>query len=386
MKLITRIGRLNDDRRRKGPTLLLTIFISGALLLGPSISEANLTKKTPASSFLLAGVTNVKQISQLTGAKSPNATEKYKIVGTDLGSMFRAHGKTWFVFGDTFGERAANLTGGGGTIWRSNTLAYSSDTNPSDGIKLDGFIVDDVGWAMELLSSAKVDNLEMTVIPTYGFEANGAMYLAYMSVKHWGVPGEWEVNHSGLAKSKDKGRSWTKLAGPRWTGTSNFVQVSVTKIGSYLYFWGVTHGRFSGVQLMRVPEKKVESLKEYEYFSGTTTDLQPKWSKKQSAAETIVEDTVGELSVVWNGYLKRWLMTYTNGGGSGTTIRESVSPWGPWGDGLSLISGEKTPGQYAPFMLPEYTAKNGMTIFFTLSLWDPYNVFWYSADLVKKTS
>jgi hypothetical protein len=380
------MGSTNERTHRKGSIFLLTILLSGALLLAPLIPEASSAKKPPVSPFLLAGVTNVKQISQLTGAGSPNKTEKYKVVGTDLGSMFRAHGKIWFVFGDTFGERAAGLTGGGGGIWRSNTLAYSTDKDPSNGIKLDGFIVDDVGWAMELLSSAKVDNLEMTVIPTYGFEANGAMYLAYMSVKHWGVPGEWEVNHSGLAKSKDKGKSWTKLAAPQWSGTSNFVQVSVTKIGSYLYFWGVTHGRFSGVQLMRVPEKKVESLKEYEYFSGTTADSQPKWSKKQSSAETIVEDTVGELSVVWNSYLKRWLMTYTNGGGNGTTIRESASPWGPWGDGISLLSGTTTPGQYAPYMFPEYTTNGGKTIFFALSLWDPYNVFWYSADLVKKTS
>jgi hypothetical protein len=286
------MGSTYEHTHRKSSIFLLTLLVSGGLLLAPLIPEASSAKKPPVAPFLLAGVTNVKQISQLTGADSPNATEKYKIVGQDLGSMFRAFGKVWFVFGDTFGERAANFTGGGGTMWRSNTLAYSTDKDPTNGIKLDGYIVDDVGWAMELLSSFKVDNLEMTVIPTYGFEANGAMYLAYMSVKHWGVPGEWEVNHSGLAKSKDEGKSWTKLATPRWSGTSNFVQVSVTKIDGYLYFWGVTHGRFSGVQLMRVLEKKVESLKDYEYFSGTTADLQPKWSKKQSSAQCYLANAI----------------------------------------------------------------------------------------------
>jgi hypothetical protein len=42
------------------------------------------------------------------------------------------------------------------------------------------------------------------------------------------------------------------------------------------------------------------------------------------------------------------------------------------------------PGLYAPYMLPEYTSNDGRTIYFTLSKWGPYNVFWYRADLVKK--
>ena len=42
------------------------------------------------------------------------------------------------------------------------------------------------------------------------------------------------------------------------------------------------------------------------------------------------------------------------------------------------------PDLYAPFMLPKYTANHGRTIYFTLSKWGPYNVFWSRADLVKK--
>src|SRR5258707_15385601 len=103
--------------------------------------------------FELQGVTNVVQVSQLTGPTSPNKTGKYEVAGQDLGSMFRADGKTWFVFGDTFGHRASGMTGGGGTDWRSNTLAYSTDTNPVDGIKFDGYILDSTKWAKELITA-----------------------------------------------------------------------------------------------------------------------------------------------------------------------------------------------------------------------------------------
>jgi hypothetical protein len=337
-----------------------------------------------AKPLVLTGVQNVKQVAQLTGHDSINKTAKYEIAGQDLGSMFRADGKTWFVFGDTFGQRDAGVTGGGGTEWRSNALAYTSDTDPADGIRFDGYIADDIGWAKELIDSKKVDGHEMTVIPTYGFAANGAMYLAYMSVKHWGDPGEWQTNYSGFAKSTDHGQTWAKLDAPRWPGTSNFIQVSVTSLDGTLYFWGVTHGRFGGVQLMKVAAEDVEQQSAYRYFTGTDSNGKPRWSSTMSEAKTIVDSTVGELSVAWNDYLQRWIMTYTDGAGAGALIRESAHPWGPWGDAKTLVSSADVPGLYSPYMLPEYTSNGGKTIYFTLSKWDPYNVYWYRADLVKK--
>lgn len=334
--------------------------------------------------FLLEGVENVTEVSQLTGPASPNKTGRYEVAGQDLGSMFKAGDRTWFVFGDTFGSREPGMTGGGGGIWRSNTLAYTTDEDPADGIELDGYVVDNTNWAKELLSAKQLDGVEITVIPTYGFAANGRMYLDYMSVRHWGVPGEWETNHSGLARSTDEGETWTKLDSPRWPGNGNFVQVSVANVEGELYFWGVSHGRFGGVQLMKVPEEKVEEQGAYRYFTGLAGDGSPQWSTDMKAANTIIDGTVGELSVAWNSYLERWLMSYTDGGSASASLRESASPWGPWSDRTTLVSQGDVPGLYAPYMLPEYTANDGRTIYFTLSKWGPYNVFWYRADLVKK--
>jgi hypothetical protein len=348
-------------------------------------AKVNMLAVGEKPAFVLAGVTNVQQVAQITGPDSPNATGKYEVAGQDLGSMFQADGKTWFLFGDTFGQRAPGMTGGGGSEWRSNTLAYTKDDDPTDGITLDGYIVDNTGWAKELISAKQIDGVEMTVIPTYGFAANGAMYIDYMSVRHWGEPGEWETNYSGLAKSTDGGQTWTKLASPRWAGDGNFVQVSVANVDDELYFWGVTHGRFGGVQLMKVGEQDVERQGAYRYFAGTGSSGEPTWSPHPSDAKTIVDDTVGELSVVWNSYLDRWLMTYTDGGTTDAAIREAPSPWGPWSDAMTLVSQADVPGLYAPFMLPQYTANHGRTIYFTLSKWGPYNVFWYRADLVKKS-
>src|SRR5262249_8785728 len=237
--------------RKAIPTVAAMIAALTPSLFGCSSHGADM-KSISTPPFVVTGVTGVRQIAQLTGPDSPNKTDRYEVAGQDLGSMFEADGRTWFVFGDTFGRREAGQSGGEGIEWRSNALAYSTDTDPTDGIRLDGYIVDGRGRARELLDSEKIDGSEITVIPTNGFAADGAMYLAFMSVRHWGEPGEWDVNYSGLAKSVDHGRTWTKLAAPRWPGDSNFVQVSVTPYQGDLYFWGVTHGRHGGVQLMKV--------------------------------------------------------------------------------------------------------------------------------------
>jgi hypothetical protein len=362
------------------PLAVLAISLPGCA----GQAGVNMQPVAQRQAFVLAGVRNVTQVSQLTGPDSPNRTGRFAVAGQDLGSMFHAGGRTWFVFGDTFGSRSPGMVGGGGGNWRSNTLAYTTDRNPVDGIRLDGYIVDSTHWAKELLPAKQVDGVEITVIPTYGFAAGGAMYLDYMSVRHWGQPGRWETNYSGLARSTDGGRTWTKLASPRWPGNSNFVQVSVAHVRGDLYFWGVTHGRFGGVKLMKVAERDVEHQGAYRYFAGVDAAGAPRWSPNMAAARTVAKGTVGELSVVWNPYLERWLMTSSDGASTNAVIREGIAPWGPWSEPSTLVSQADVPGLYAPYMSPEYTTNHGRTIYFTLSKWGPYNVFWYRADLVRK--
>ncbi len=194
---------------------------------GTAVSAAPKGFALPSTTpFVLASVQNVSQVGQITGAEAPGPTTQWGVGYMDLGSMFEANGKVYFTFGDDFATRDEGQTGGGGNGWLSNVMAWTTDDDPSDGITLEGMITDGTGLAKELLPSKKVDNDEMTVIPTYGFEAAGAMYLHWMSVRHWGVSGEWEVNDAGLAKSTDEGQSWTVLDSPRWGGESGFVQAA----------------------------------------------------------------------------------------------------------------------------------------------------------------
>lgn len=344
----------------------------------------------PHKPFVLEGVSGLTQIAQLTGPDAINDTATVSVAGTDLGSMTNIGDRTFFFFGDTFGERDPDSTGGQGDNWRSNVAAWTTDADPSDGITFDGWLTDDFGEAGAMVEGDHDPDGtgEVTKIPTYGFEVDGALYVYYMSVRHWGEPGEWDANYAGLARSTDEGKTWKALKNPRWPGDSNFIQVAtahVTEGGTeYVYFWSIPSGRFGSVDLMRVPATRaaVEDPNAYSYFAGTGKDGSPRWSADMADAATVVDGTIGELSVMWSSYLDRWLMTYSDGGNA--YIREGITPWGPWGDPITLASAADYPGLYSPYMNPRYVADGGRKIYFTMSLWGPYNVFWFGVDLDKR--
>ncbi|WP_306893243.1 DUF4185 domain-containing protein [Agromyces albus] len=367
-----------DVRKRMVATAVL--MASAAFLVACANDVGAMTGGAADAEFVITGVAGVERISQLTGPDSANDTGSAMVAGTDLGSMFEADGRTWFVFGDTFGERPGDAFGGTGGIWRSNVLAHSTDDDPSDGISLDGFVTDDLGWATEALPSKKVDGDEMTVIPTYGFEANGDLYLHSMSVRRWGEPGEWETNHAGLARSDDDGTTWRSLDDMVWPGGGGFQQVSVAHVGDDLYFWGIPAGRLGSVQLMKVAEREVETASAYRYFSGTDAAGRPFWSDAAEDAATVIDRATGELSVQWNPGLERWVMT-TMIDNSDAALYEGITPWGPWSEPTTLITQSELPGLYAPFLSPRFISDDGRTMYFTLSQWGPYNVFWYKLDL-----
>lgn len=338
--------------------------------------------------FVLRGVSNLTEIAQLTGPGAINDTESVAVAGTDLGSMVTVGDRTYLLFGDTFGVRDPDSYGGQGEFWRSNVVAWTTDDDPSDGLTFDGWLVDDVGLAAPIVEGDHDPGgigAEVTKIPTYGFAVEDAIYVLFMSVESWNEPGAWDANYAALARSTDDGATWETLDAPRWPGDSGVIQVATAHVvedgEEYVYFWTIPAGRFGGVSLMRVPATRaaVEDEAAYSYFVGTDDDGSPRWSSDLTDAVRVVDPTVGELSVMWSTYLERWVMTYSDLGNA--YIREGLTPWGPWGEPIELVSGADYPGLYSPYLSPRYTSADGRTLYFTLSLWGPYNVFWFSVDL-----
>jgi hypothetical protein len=226
---------------------------------------------------------------------------------------------------------------------------------------------------------------EITTIPTYGFATQKHLFLAFMSVHQWGEPGHWDVNYSSFAMSANNGATWTvEKRAVTWGAHSNFAQVAVVPDPSrkYLLFYGIPGGRFGSVKLMRTSNtwRGVLNADAYQYFTGTNSAGQPQWSSDAAQATVVAEAPVGELSVIYDPGLKHWFMTYLQGD-QNVVIRSASQWWGPWSEPQTLASQLRFPQLYGAFMDPHFLTNGERTIYFVMSQWVPYSVFWMKATL-----
>ncbi len=345
-------------RRKK-----LLIFI--ALQIGLStVIFSSAEAITPSATTMVARVTGATPDGET--MPNPNHTDtNYQISGTDLGIVWDKGGGEYFVlFGDTNGL--------GPDDWRSNTLAKSSDTNLADGLAFSTMIQDTPGHAKEILWSKKINFDEITVIPTAGVTVGTRHYIHYMSVNHWGDAGRWYTNYSGIAYSDDNGQNWTKHSTAKWynnttTWDSKFQMAAFVKNGGFIYMYTTPNGRFGNVYLSRVPENNLLNIDDYRYWNGNG------WETSQVSAKPVAIGTAGELSVAYNSYFKRFIMTYLNEDRQAIVMRDAPTPTGPWSGEKILVPGGFTGlGQYNAFMHP--LSNNSDTLYFIMSTWYPdYN-------------
>lgn len=353
--------------------LTLAAIVGGALL-------ARGTEQGAAPSPTMPRL-RVSHIALLTGLDSPNRTHGVGVAGTDLGSMFELDGRVCFLFGDTFAPKLGAMSRAG---WRSNTMAYSTDFDARDGIRFDGWITDPVThWAAEILPSRKdPDGLgERTVIPTAGIALDGTIYVFYQSVRRWGPPGYWDVNHSGIGVSHDSGQTFVKHE-PMWGSGSNFAQVAVSRDvngdgpePSGVFVCGIGGGRQGPVKLAWVPTDGLLDPAAYRYFAGVDERGTPLWDDEEVAAQ-VIPGPCGEPSVLWNPYLDRWMLVHLvpGPGQIRLVMRLAAHPWGPWGEPLTVLTARECPQLYGGFMHPRYTESDGRVVYLLVSRFDIYNV------------
>lgn len=335
-----------------------------------------------------------KAIEMVTGPGSPNKTiEKYSVAGTDLGIMWD-NGKTgdehdvMMLFGDTVGDCGID-----GDQWRSNVLFRSSDDSLANGMRIDSSPLGAPNFSKQvidgLLPNPRGGFPEFTVIPTGGVAVDGTQYVRWMSVRSWDVPGEWTTNYSGLASSTDGGETWhtdplTVRANFQGLGIAGIPAVSPANKdwqmsaflpgrdadSNFIYEFGTPSGRSGQARLARVPKAQIGTAAAYEYWNGST------WKQADTDATPVIQDTVSELSVQWNGYLGKYVAMYTNL--DGLVIRVADRPEGPWSVTNTLISGVTLPSLYGGFMHPWSTGKD---LYFVLTTWDRYNVIYMKTDL-----
>jgi len=343
-------------------------------------------------------LTNVKQIARLTGnplkgedLPSPNNTsEKYDIGGTDLGIIWETDSShVGIFFGDTNGKDfiATDKGGGNGSNWRSNVVAFSDDADLDDGLTINRMALDSNGKAREICAGAKNNPGKYnTSIPTAAIRAAGIDYVHYMNIYEWaGSNGRWLTNFSSLYASDDGGNNWTRKEEVTFKSDSKFSQVAYAKRDGFVYMIGTLAGRGSPAYLARIKEKDMLNKEKYEYWNGDSK----KWIKNnEHAATAIIPGPVGEASLLYHETYKRWIIAYSYDAAYDPKAKEKMHALvyrdakelnGNWSDLKILATDKEYPGLYSPYLHP--LKNKGDKLYFTMSLWKPYNVFLMTADI-----
>lgn len=358
-------------------------------------SNVNLDKQEKAGKRTL-NATNVCMVARLTGTSLPGETlfnpndtgTDFDVYGTDLGLMWHIEGnRVGLFFGDTSGEGfVINKNGGNGANWRSNVLAFSTDTNLEDGLKIDSMLLDAEGKAREVCDGAKANpEVYQTSIPTSAIRAGKIDCVHYMNIYDWGAPhGRWLTNYSSLYTSDDDGHTWIRRKEVIFSSESHFSQVAYAKRNGWVYMIGTQAGRGDAAYLARFHEKDILNMQAYEYWNSNRSE----WVRgDETAATPILHGPVGEASLMWHKKFKRWILTYNydpNHDKAPLTKKHAIlycdtDDITKWGAPKVLATAEKYPALYCAYMHP--LKDNDDKLWFIMSMWGPYNTFLMSADL-----
>ncbi len=358
-------------------------------------------------------VSRAAKIAQLVGdddrerhQPTANRTEsRYKLVSTDLGVPFQHKGRTYLLFGDTFGPP------------RGDAIAYTTSHSPEEGVDLT-FLHDESGTYRPVqIPGIGQGDFE---VPMAGTSVGGRMYV-YHTTDH---SEKVAMGRSIVAVSEDDGWSFRYLYD---LSTQQFINVSVSQVdnaawkglpratGTGLLLFGSGTYRRSSVRLAFQPAEQIGSRASVRYFAGLDATGKPTWSAQEADARPFFgTQCVGELSVTYNRFLHLWLMLYNvNGGQNSIVLRTADQPWGPWSEAQTIFdpradhgygrfmhaSGKDEPRDslsdpgreevggdaYGPYQFPDFATGHDSTttIYFTMSTWNPYTVVWMKATLKK---
>ncbi len=333
--------------------------------------------------------TGAKIVSRMTGATpagenypNPNRTDLwYNVGGTDLGIYWRMGGdKVGIVFGDTYGR---DWRPGYTPDWRSNVLAFSTDTNLLDGLTFDDMVCDETGSAKEIIYSAHNTSGtgDWSSIPTAGIRIGTTDYIHYMNVKAWNPI--WLTNWSGYASSTDGGQSWT-LHKELFKSSSRFAQVALWEQGEWIYAMGSIIGRRGLPYLARFKGENILSPNKYEYWNSEYGWMQNAELSTTPLFGNYTNEMYAEPTLVYHDYFKRWISVYYNEVKGRLVMRDAPQPTGPWSEERLVVEETQYPELYGGFIHP--LKLDGPYVYVSFTQWDPlYNVFLMRIDLTTET-
>ena len=397
----------------------------------------------PLRSSVVKVAGSTKRICQVTGefdqsvtppTPTKNRTERLaKLRGSDLGQSFSGpFGTVFFLFGDSVAIQETTERPRGG-----DAIAFAvSGQDPENCIQLQFYRASDGGYRSPAVDGGHLGIFET---PTGGFFYQGDAYV-FFATDAKGEP--LEPHRSILGKNPLAIDNSLKFERVFDVSTGTFISISPTLVGTdwrpsaeptmALLFATGPYRRSTDVVLAYLPLAEREQASSLRYFAGRDAAGQPDWQASQLRAASVFTrpevPCMGELSVAWNRFLRKWLMLYNscdpkeNGAGlRGINFRTADEPWGPWSGPQVLFNpdadagychfmhaerpcppGTTNPkdnlipegrpenafgGEYGPYVIDAYTsgdeARRVTTIYFLMSTWNPYQVVLMKSTLER---
>jgi hypothetical protein len=332
------------------------------------------------------------------------------VLGADLGPMTLYQGKLWFILGDTWIA---------GQPWDRFLVPYTVDTAPADGITIEGYLNCNAFPANALSPRPNYP------IPNALFTVNGAtsagMFAQFMDV--YEVDGhDHHIYNSWLAKYDGQARLFRpyKTNVYRWTGQGapsthfhfGMASFRVDRDGGYVYMVGSPSGRFGGVKLARTPIGEFlnpDGTVPWMYYLGNdnwsspTTDesviqaapwlippKDPNWTLAKNYdtlpwSEQGPLITIGEFSVIYNPFLRKFLLitgrpcSAATGGGAWYYSADRLT--GPWSSERLLMANRTDGGHewtyYGTYTTDALLSHGGQRMYMVASTWEPYGIYLY---------
>ncbi len=341
--------------------------------------------------FPSSAIDYVSNIGYITGPDSLNfdLLQDAGVGGCDLGIPVTVGDDVILLFGDSF-SGVGSMTG----FWFSNYITKTNDYNLYDGLTFSSVVTNQTGYAMPFAQGAHNKNesdeessnaeREVTKIPTGGITIGDYVYVFYMSVRFWGVAGEWLVTYNQVLKAPiDDLTNFEEVPGLVWTDTEayNFGQIFPIEDphSDYIYLYSIPGGRSGGTVLSRVLKENFENKADYEYYVGDDTWLQGSagLASLQANPYYIISPACSELSVMYNEYLGKWMIVYLNGGN--IIFQTATDPTGTWSSPQVIVSYSDYPGLYGGFVNDRFTAFDGKKFYIIISRWLPI----YKSELIE---
>jgi hypothetical protein len=354
--------------------------------------------------------------TQVPFGSAHNRTESQAgLVGTDLGTSFIHSGRICFLFGDTarLNEPVEDRN--------LDAIAFAAlGQNPTRGLDL-------TFNRQPPRIQGMAESQKEFEVPLDGVSFGGSMFVYFSDGSRSVTPTHMHIERSIVARSGDDGLNFSFL---REFSHHKFVNVSLDQaagsqvglptFGRTLLIWGTGRYRSSDVYLAAMPLEEIASGRFVRYYAGNR-QTEPIWAEDEEQAVPLFQDgSVGELSVRWNPFIARWMMMYLSANPAGVLIRLAGHPWGVWsyprmvfpvfgneGLGTFMHRPNNDPGghsqldwlydhlqgpdpdddpanrqdgsglPYAPGLIApliQGMPDGASNVFFTLSIWNPYQV------------